>query len=186
MDGLEVILFAVFVVFVLINLLIRFIVRKSRRRREEGIEETTELSYSEEIGSGAEEPWVASKSREAFGEETTGQSYATQQEVAAAREAIVVQRRIEEVEAAAQELDVPSIVEEKGARKEEIGAEMEDRSKEWEKRRIEKLEGTIEVLQKQEAGESSFWERIERLPSLQRAIVLSEVLGPPKGIGKVD
>ena len=36
MKGLEAVLFAVFIIFVLINLLIRFVVRRSRRRREEG------------------------------------------------------------------------------------------------------------------------------------------------------
>ena len=60
--------------------------------------------------------------------------------------------------------------------------EMVDAPESWGKERIENLEGTIEVKTVIEEKAVSFWERIEKLTQLQRAIVLSEVLGPPKGL----
>ena len=64
--------------------------------------------------------------------------------------------------------------------------EMESGPESWKKERLAKLETTIEVKTVIEEKTVSFWERIEKLAPLQRAIVLSEVLGPPKGLQQND
>jgi hypothetical protein len=188
MNGLEALLFALFIVFVLINLLIRFVVRRSRRRRE-GIQEDRPRAqapgsdYQESIGVEEGEIWIPTGPGEAA---TAGAERVVQQEpapvdVAAEPKEMLFPRQVERVKPGVSEGEVPAAMAKEDTVKREIGTEMEDRSKVWAKQRLEELEGTIEVIHRGEKREASFWERIERLPSLQRAIVLSEVLGPPKG-----
>ena len=179
MNGLEAIIFVIFVLFVLINLLIRFVVRKAKRGSEKSVppavkERAPESGYAGEEG-GEEESWIPAALREVF--EVEG----ALQQVSSEPGEEKIQKTQEIIEPAAQVADIPRTVE-----KEKIGAEMEARSEQWEKPRLEKLEGTIEDLAGKEEQEASFWVRLERLPTLQRAIVLSEVLGPPKGIQKKD
>jgi len=174
MNGLEVILFAVFIIFVLINLLIRFAVRRSRRRRVEGggapaKAEDAVLEYEEDVKP-EEMPLILSGDQEAFDAVRTLQQAAIE-----TGEKTILERQSEPGAPAQQQSSIPPAMEREKAVSEEVGT-----------RRIESLEGTLEVLVRKEEKQPSFWERIGQLPSLQRAIVLSEVLGPPKGISKTD
>jgi hypothetical protein len=166
MNGLEAILFAVFIVFVLINLLIRFFVRKAKRQKMEGTTQPRETP-DEEIVQENGQPWILLQGLK---------------EAAPEVEPSVQGKPIEpRVQFTAEQISGTQVVQ----RPEEISRlerEIESRPESWEKDRIEKLEGTIEVKTVVEEKEVSFWERIGKLTPLQRAIVLSEVLGPPKGL----
>lgn len=188
MNGLEALLFAIFIVFVLINLLIRFVVRRSRRRRE-GVQEDRPRAqapgseYQESIGIEEGEVWIPSEAPEAAtaGAESVVPEKPAPADVATEPQEILFQRQAEKVEPGDTDSIAQAETEKGDAVQREIGTGMEDRSKEWAKQRLGKLEGTVEVIHEGEEREESFWERMERLPPLQRAIVLSEVLGPPKG-----
>ena len=168
MKGLEAILFAVFIIFVLINLLIRFAVRRSRRQREIG--GSAPAKAEDAVSEYEEEPLFPSAVREAFDAE-----WALPQAALETGEETTLERQAETSMPAQQQSSIPQPMERVEAVNEEVG-----------NRRIKLLEGTIEVLVKKEDEEPSFWERVGQLPSLQRAVVLSEVLGPPKGIEKTD
>ena len=168
MNGLEAILFAVFIIFVLINLLIRFAVRRSRRQREIG--GSAPAKAEDAVSEYEEGTLIPSVVREAFDAE-----WALPQAALDLREETTLERPAETSAPAEQKSSIPPTME----RGEGVSEEIETR-------RIKSLEGTIELVFKKEEKETSFWERIGRLPSLQRAIVLSEVLGPPKGIEKPD
>lgn len=174
MKGLEAVLFAVFIIFVLINLLIRFVVRRSRRQRKEGgsapAEAEDAVSEYEEAVKPEEGPLIPSVVREAFDAE-----WAFPRTALETGEETTLEIQAETGAPAEQRISIPPTMEREKAVSEEIGTG-----------RIKQLEGTIEVVVNKEEKEPSFWERIGRLPSLQRAIVLSEVLGPPKGIEKTD
>jgi len=168
MKGLEAILFTVFIIFVLINLLIRFAVRRSRRQREKG--GSAPAKAEDAVLEYEEGPLSPSAVREAFDEE-----WAPRQAALDLREETVLERQAETSAPAEQKSITPQSMERGEVVSEGIGTGM-----------IKSLEGTIEVVVNKEEKEPTFWERIGRLPSLQRAIVLSEVLGPPKGIEKTD
>jgi len=162
MKGLEAVLFAVFIIFVLINLLIRFAVRRSRRQREEG--GSAPANAEGAVSEYEKEPLFPSAVMEAFDAVRTLQQAAIE-----TGEETTLERPAE------QRSSIPPAMEREAAVSEETGTG-----------RIESLEGAIEVMVRKEEKEQSFWERVGRLPSLQRAIVLSEVLGPPKGMEKID
>jgi hypothetical protein len=175
MNGLEAILFAVFIIFVLINLLIRFVVRRSRRQREKGGSAPADAEgafseYEEDVKAEEEPLFPPSGVREAFDAE-----WVPRQAVLQTREEITLESQAETGAPAEQKSSIPPTMEREEAVSEEIAT-----------RSMKSLEGTLEVVVGKEEKEQSFWERIGRLPALQRAIVLSEVLGPPKGIEKTD
>jgi len=168
MKGLEAVLFAVFIIFVLINLLIRFVVRRSRRRREEG--GSAPADAEDAVSEYEEGPLIPSVVREAIYSEWDLPRTALE-----TGEETTLEREAETSAPAENKSSIPPAMEREEAVSEEIG-----------NRRIESLEGTVEVLVRKEEKEQLFWERVGQLPSLQRAIVLSEVLGPPKGMEKPD
>ncbi|UCB45686.1 MAG: hypothetical protein JSV25_16005 [Spirochaetota bacterium] len=208
MNGLEAILFAVFVVFVLVNLVIRFFVRKAKRQKMEGVQQPQETT-KEESRFKEEEPWIPFQDFEEATPEIESvvqavikpelQNNNFQREIIAQEQVpgeFVQQESAVETPRESQ-LQSESFPRELDPRKRfdreiiardqapEVGRlerEMESGPESWEKERIEKLEGTIEVKTAFEEQTVSFWERIEKLTQLQKAIILSEVLGPPKGL----
>lgn len=157
MDGLEILLFGVFIIFVLANLFIRFLVRKAKGRIWAEKEEGSLVMPAGAAGTGPFFPEMETVPDEEEKEE-------------AVRETV----RISSVSEPAGEIVKPQSFFDTEKEKPVVGSGMEERTR--------RFGGTIEVIQEKQKRRKTFWERIDSLTPLQRAIVLSEVLGPPKGI----
>jgi hypothetical protein len=189
MNGLEALLFAVFVIFVLFNLLIRFVVRKSKQRQKALPEETVTEGYPETFA-GAEEDvrWLPA-AEEGYAEQRDareqGSAVFVRPVAPYEEDDVISRRRIDELEEtgtpAAQH---PGPLSLSTSREEE--KETADVSKKREQASLGVLEGTMRRSYKADEEKASFWDRMEDLPALQKAIVLSEVLGPPKGISNSE
>jgi hypothetical protein len=201
MSGLEALLFAVFIVFVLMNLLIRSFLRKARRQKMEGTAFTRNTGEKGDLS--YEEPWLSSQDFEdetpevrsaARIREDSSVPFETESEPleihTLADRAFQRSGTEDSSERASSEQSYQgsgSTREETSIQEREIknspGRRLESMEKErWEKQRIEKLKSTLEIKTVAEEKSVSFWERMEKLAPLQKAIVLSEVLGPPKGL----
>ena len=157
MNGLEILLFGAFIIFVLLNLLIRFVVKKARGGNGKG-EEARGDTYSLQVpaagapGDGGE---ISASNTEPFypARPVAGEGGRTEEAVPVEEQGDITRRR---------------------AVQPEVGSGMEARAKSF--------KGSIETKKEERERRDTFWTRIDALPALQRAIVLSEVLGPPKGI----
>jgi hypothetical protein len=201
MSGLEALLFAVFIVFILVNLLIRSFLRKAKRQKKDGTAFTRNTGDKSDLSFG--EPWLSSQD---FEEESPGvRSAARTKEDSRVTyetetEPLEIQKLADRAfqrsgtEASGERASSEQASQGSGSTREDLslqqreikngpGLRLESLEKEkWDKERMEKLKSTLEVKIVAEEKSVSFWERMEKLTPLQKAIVLSEVLGPPKGL----
>ena len=175
MNGLEILLFGALVIFVLANFSIRFLVRKLRSDRKA-------VSVGEEAEVQNRLPDVPPL-RQIGGTADTGSSEDTDlfNSVQGIMGDGVVREDVKRetvrvpTESAGEKETGKNAARFAGEEKQPgVGSGMEEYAKQF--------RGTIEVNKEKEARRKTFWERVDTLPPLQRAIVLSEVLGPSKGI----
>jgi hypothetical protein len=157
-NGLEILLFGVFLIFVLANLLIRFLVRKTKSiRRAAGEETEVQERPPETSATGLFSPVREIGDDVIGGEDLMGETM-----------------RVSGVRAPMEETQEAAALFDKEKKQPGVGSGMEEHTR--------RFRGTIEAKKETQIQKETFWERVDTLPPLQRAIVLSEVLGPSKGI----
>jgi hypothetical protein len=157
-NGLEILLFGVFLIFVFVNLLIRFLVRKAKSIRKAAVEDTEVQERPPEAPATGLFPTV----RGIGNEEIEGEDLMEET------------MRVSGVRAPMEETQEAAALFDKEKKQPGVGSGMEEHTR--------RFRGTIEAKKETQIQKETFWERVDTLPPLQRAIVLSEVLGPSKGI----
>ncbi len=175
MNGLEILLFGALVIFVLANFSIRFLVRKLRSDRK-AVSAGEEAEVQNRLPD-VPLPRQIGGTSDAGAVENADLFYP----VGGIMDDGVVREEVErETGRVPAERSGEKETGKKAARfageekRPGVGSGMEEYAK--------RFRGTIEINKETEARGKTFWERVDTLPPLQRAIVLSEVLGPSKGI----
>ena len=154
MNGLEILLFGAFVIFAVVNLLVRFLVRKARGKGKAG---AVQIDASMSLDKSRFSPAMG-----------TGAEGGTEEEPKVETVNVSGGRTIpEETE---KEVDYSAAA----GKQPGLGTGIEEQTR--------RFRGTIETRKDKEIHHETFWERVDELPPLQRAIVLAEVLGKSRGI----
>ncbi len=200
MNGLQGILFGIFIFIVLLNLLIRFVVKKLKKEPElkgeqqsndikrassdipltvrEGEETFVHPMYrkEKEILIQEDEDALVSEMPDILdlGEvrQRIGRQYLTEQD----------QKISDKKKEPSSPLPLTESPEMVSQLEEELDTERKRYTKKWKEASIKELSGTIEEREIREEERVSSWDRIGGLSPLKRAVIFSEILGKPKGL----